>query len=257
MQAEIDLCLLFLEGNPLMKRLLGVDWDVIAGILAAIVAILLHLFHVVDVEILFTIALVILTLLLLRDLRAERHMERLTETVEHTKAALDDLQSGLQRPDTVLIGPRNLLSESRRFTQSAHGDMVWFNVCFLMFRRQEVFDALLRPAIENPVVTSVQFVSDEGEKALWTTELLPKIKACTGCEKVREPIWRKLPESVSFILADLERQGATEALLSFWGEPFMARTAEKSVPRYVFRVLAHSELLPRLIEVERQHRIGA
>lgn len=240
-----------------MKRLLGVDWDVIAGILAAIVALLLHLFHVVDVEILFAIALVILTLLLLRDLRAERHIERLTETVEHTRAAVDDLRSGLQRPDTVLIGPRKLRSEGRRFTQSAQGDMVWFNVCFLMFRRQEVFDDLLRPAIENPVVTSIQFISNEGEKALWTAELLPKIKACAGYEKVGEPIWRKLPESVSFILVDVERPGVTEALLSFWGEPFMARTTERSVPRYVFRVLAHSELLPRLIELERQHRMGS
>lgn len=239
-----------------MKRLLGVDWDVIAGIVAAVVALLLHLFHVVEVEILFAIALVILTLLLLRDLRAERHIERLTETVEQSKAALDDLRSGLQRPDAVLIGPRNLRSEGRRFTQSAHGDMVWFNVCFLMFRRQEVFDDLLRPAIENPVVTSVQFISDESEQPLWTAELLPKIKACVGCEKVREPAWRKLPQSVSFILADVEREGATEALLSFWGEPFMARTTEKSVPRYIFRVLRHSELLPRLIELERQQRMG-
>ncbi len=171
---------------------------------------------------------------------------------EQTRAALDDLRSGLQRPDAVLIGPRNLRAESRRFTQAAHGDMVWFNVCFLMFRRQEVFDALLRPAIESSVVTSVQFVSDEGEKALWETELLPKIRGCAGCE----PIWRKLPQSVSFILADIERPGATQALLSFWGEPFMARTTETSVPRYIFRVLAHSELLPRLIELERQHRMG-
>jgi hypothetical protein len=239
-----------------MKRLLGIDWDVIAGILAALVALVLHLLHVVDVEILFAIALVILALLLLRDLRAEHRIERLAETVEHTEAALDDLRSGLQRPDTVLVGPRYLRSESRRFTQSAQGDMVWFNVCFLMFRRQEVFDDLLRPAIENPVVTSVVFISHEGEKALWTAELLPKIKACAGCEKVREPIWRTLPESVSFILADVERPGATEALLSFWGEPFMARITEKSVPRYIFRVLAHSELLPRLIEMERQQRMG-
>lgn len=134
--------------------------------------------------------------------------------------------------------------------------MVWFNVCFLMFKRQEVFDALLRPAIENPAVMSIQFISNEAEKSLWEAELLPKIKACAGSQKVREPIWCKLPESVSFILADVERQGNTQALLSFWGEPFMARTTEKSVPRYIFRVLAQSALLPRLIELERQHRIG-
>ena len=33
-----------------MKGLLRIDWDVIAGIAAAVIAIVLHLLHIVDVE---------------------------------------------------------------------------------------------------------------------------------------------------------------------------------------------------------------
>ncbi len=157
----------------------------------------------------------------------------------------------------MLIGPRRLRAETEQFARRARGDMVWFNVCLLMFKPQALFDTLLRPAIENPLVTSIQFISDEREKECWTSEVLPKVRGCVGWQKVAEPRWCSLHESVSFILADTESEGRTEALLSFWGEPFMARTPGKDVPRYVFYVQGHSELVARLSELERGHRLGA
>jgi len=84
---------------------------------------------------------------------------------------------------------------------------------------------------------------------------LPKIKQCFGQEKVKEPRWSKLPETVSFILADTEPKGSPEALLSFWGEPFMARTTGKNVPRYIFWIQSHSELVSRLSELARHVRM--
>lgn len=42
--------------------------------------------------------------------------------------------------------------------------MIWFNVCLLMFVPQDLFDSLLRPAIENPYVTSIRFILDERER---------------------------------------------------------------------------------------------
>ena len=124
-----------------------------------------------------------------------------------------------------------------------------------MFRSQEVFDLLLKPAIENPLVRSIQFISDESEKELWEENMLPKISECDEGRKVLEPRWRTLPQTVSFILADTELKGQSEALLSFWGEPFMARTVEKQVPRYVFWVHGHSDLVAQLVDLERQHRM--
>lgn len=134
--------------------------------------------------------------------------------------------------------------------------MVWFNVCLMMFRPQELFDCLLRPAVENPLVTRIEFVLDEGERINWRDHVVPKLATCHGRKKVLEPRWCALKESVSFVLADRESDGHAEAQLSFWGEPFMARSTGRDVPRYIFHVQAHSELVPRLVELERGYRIA-
>ena len=63
-----------------------------------------------------------------------------------------------------------------------------------------------------------------------------------------------MKESVSFVLADREVEGHAEAQLSFWGEPFMARTTGRDVSRYIFHVQSHSEPIPRLVELERNYR---
>lgn len=238
-----------------MNRLLRLDWDVIAGITAAGIAIILHLLHIAHGDVLLTIILVLLALLLFRDLRREAHDEALSETVQRATNTIEELHLAIQPPDAILIGPRLLRAESRRFSESARGEMIWFNVCFLMFKTQEIFDLMLRPAIENPLVTSIQFIAHPDEQPLWEQYMLTKIRSCSGYEKVLPPRWADLPQTVSFIIADIDNDGKTEALLSFWGEPFMARTIGHPVPRYIFRVQGHSDLVARLVEVERQHRM--
>ena len=239
-----------------MKRLLRLDWHVIAGILAAVAAIVLHLLHLVAVDVLLTITLVLLALLLFRDLRREEAEERVAATIQETRAEVGELRRALASPEAILIGPRLLQAESRRFAEAARGRMVWFNMCFAMFRSQEVFDLMLRPAIENPHVESIEFISGRGERERWDRFMQPKIEACRGAAKVAEPRWRELPETVSFILAEFEPDGATEALLSFWGEPFMSRTHGAQVPRYTFRIAGHSDLIAQFVELERHHRRG-
>lgn len=56
-----------------------------------------------------------------------------------------------------------------------------------MYESQHLFDILLRPAIENSMARSVQFVLDESQKALWAYFVQPKIIHCTAYAKVREP----------------------------------------------------------------------
>ena len=240
-----------------VKQLLRLDWDIIAGISAAVLAIVLHLLHIVATDVVIAIVLVLLALLLFRDLRRESHDDHITETVSQINAAVEEIRGSMGPPDATLIGPRHLRVESRRFSETARGDMLWFNVCFLMFQTQELFDLMLRPAIENPLVTSIQFIANERERPLWDEFMLPKINDCAGHSKVQKPRWATLPETVSYILADVGEQERSEALLSFWGEPFMARTTTRQVPRYIFRVHSHSDLIPRLVELERQHRLGS
>jgi uncharacterized membrane protein YfcA len=86
-----------------MKRFLSVDWDAVAGISAAVAALVLHFLHIVQADALLAMMLLLLALLLLRDLRREHHQERLTERAERTETAVMKIQTALHPPDAVLI----------------------------------------------------------------------------------------------------------------------------------------------------------
>ncbi len=242
------------EGRP-VKRLLRLDWETIAGVVAALAALVLHFLHVVEEGVLLAVILVLLALLLIRDFRRENQSERTDARAVRTEMVVRDIQSALTPPDCILIGPTGLRSIGERLAKGVQGEMLWFNVCLYMFRAQQPFDMMLRPAIENPRVTSIQFISDNSEKELWQSAVMPKVAACQGGNKVKEPLWRTLKEPVSFISTEAIPDGKIEALLSFWGEPFMARTASKGIPRYIFYIKKNSELVPRLMELERSYRI--
>ncbi len=235
------------------KRLLDFDWEAAAGAVAAIVAIVLHLLDVVEEDTLLAIVLFILAVILIRDLRRQGREEQAHASMERAEAAVRGLQAAITPPDAILVGPRRLQAESERFAERARGEMLWYNVCLEMFRPQQIFDTLLRPAIDSEHVTSVQFVLDRGAQDAWRDIVMPKVSDCDGSDKVREPRWTSLSEDVSFIAAETE-EGGTEALLSFWGEPFMSRQADRQVPRYIFHVQTGSELIERLIELERFSR---
>ncbi|MFN3398022.1 MAG: hypothetical protein ACK4ZS_05735 [Sulfurimicrobium sp.] len=237
------------------KRFFSYEWDAIAGVLAAVAAIILHLLHIADEHIILPIVLALMALLFISFMRHERNNERTAGQVDQIQRMTAKIKSSLTAPDVVLIGPRQLRAVNEQFARGMRGEAILFNVCLSMYRTPMLFDMLLRPMIENHQVTSIHFVLDESQKALWQAEILPKIAACGDGGKVREPHWCNLGKNLSFILADTQPDGATEALLSFWGEPFMAQSTERNVPRYVFHVQAHSELLPLFVELERNHRL--
>ena len=234
-----------------MKRILKYDWDAIAGIIAAIAAIVLHLLNVVEENVLLVISVFLIALLFLRDLRRERQAEHLDESLHQTEVTVKEVLNRLSPPDAVLVGPLSIRQAMEDFSSRARNDMLWFHVCPIMFKRQALFDALLKSAIDNPAVKSIQFILDDRDRELWESEVIPKIKRCAGKNKVQETIWTSISGGVSAILADIGKDGRTECLLSFWGEPFMARTPTHDVPRYVFHVQSHSELVGRMVEVVR------
>jgi hypothetical protein len=239
-----------------MKRLLRVEWDAIAGLVAALAALIMHFLHIVDANALLMIFVVLLALLFIRDLRREHLTERIEASLGRAEAGITAIQGHLSPPDAVLVGPRHLRTVTESFSARARGEMIWFHVCLLMFKPQPLFNTLLRPAIENARVTSIQFILDRNQQDLWQREVVPKINACPSREKVKEPYWTTIMENVSLILSDTGPDGATECLMSFWGEPFMAYHTGREVPRYIFHVQSHSELVPRLLELARSHRLA-
>ena len=234
-----------------IKNLFKLEWDAIAGIIAAVAAIALHMLHMVDEHVSMSIILALMGLLFINFMRHTSNNELTAEQVERTAHSVNKIQAALKLPDIVLIGPRHLRSANEQFVQHMSGDTIWYNVCLSMYKPQPLFDVLLRSAIDNPMVTSIQFVLDDSQKELWQQCIQPRIAACSGHSKVREPQWHNLSKTVSYILADSQLSGGAEALLSFWGEPFMAQTAERDVPRFIFHVQRHSELLPHLEELVR------
>ncbi len=237
-----------------LRRLLNLEWDAIAGIIAAVVASVLHLLHIVDAQIILPIMLVLIALLFVNFMRHTHHNEVTAEQVDKTAHAVRRIQASLKPPQVILVGPRHLLTENEKFVRHLRGETIWYNLCLSMYQPEHLFDALVRPAIENGMVTSIQFVLDSSQKTLWDSSILPRIKNCPGHTKVREPLWQELEKTVSFILGDSQLSGGTEALLSFWGEPFMAQTTQRKVPRYIFHVQKNSELLPHFEELARSCR---
>jgi hypothetical protein len=239
-----------------MKRLRSIDWDAVAGVIAAVVALILHLLHVVDEDVLLAIVLVILALMLLQNIRREARDEQATATIGEIRETANKLLESATLSEVTLIGPGRLREESSRFARQAQGTMVWFNVCLLMFEPQSLFDALLRPAVENPRVSEIRFTLDSSERERWNSAVRPKLNECVGTGKVGEPVWTEIDEAISFITAETGTSEAPEAHVSFWGEPFMARSRLADVPRYVLHIHSNSDLIPRLMDVERQYRLA-
>jgi len=236
-----------------LKKIFTIELDLVIGIVAAVAALLMHRLHMVDDDVLISLTVVLIAILFIRDLRRDQTHEKMHAIIEENRDTLQRIQTSLTPPDIILIGPARLREASKQFSARARGDMTWFHVCLSMFRPQPLFDALLRPAIENPRVSSIQFVLDESEKTLWDTAVMPKVNACSGGDKVKVH-WTTIHESISLIISDRGTSGRPECLLSFWGEPFMAKSVERSVPRYVLHVQAHSELIAHLVELERNYR---
>lgn len=237
-----------------MKKLLKLEWEMIAGLIAAVAALVMHSLGIGSEELLLVMAVVLMALLFLRNIRQEQRIESILEAVSSTNTTVKAIGDSLTPSELILIGPHHLRSESERFCRNSQGEVVLFHVCLLMFRTQALFDILLKPVIENPKVTSIRFVLNEKQSDLWDTEIMPKLKVCKGREKVMEPQWASIEETISFIMTDIGA-GQAECLVSFWGEPFMAYTLEQGIPRYILHVRSHSELVPRLVELERKYRL--
>ncbi len=107
-----------------MKRILKYDWDAIAGIIAALAAIVMHFLHIVDTDVLLMIAVVLIALLFIRDLRRESHNERFDECLLQTESTVKEILAQISPPDAHLVGPQNIRQIMEDFNRRARNDMV-------------------------------------------------------------------------------------------------------------------------------------
>ena len=151
----------------MFKRLLKQDWEVVAVLLAALVALVLHFLHLAEENVLLAIAVVLLAFLLIRDIKRESQAEHFALVEDRIENSLINIQASLTAPDVTLIGPSQLQAESIRFAKRGQGEVILFNICLRMYKAQQVFDIMLRPYIENPDITSIQFLLNPKEKERW------------------------------------------------------------------------------------------
>lgn len=233
-----------------LRYLLRIDWDVVAGIMAALVAMLLSFMGLVSETVGRGIILLLCALLLIRDLRGEAREHRMFDKLDVIKRHVAALTAAKQA-DINLVGPKRMRQELLDFATTVYGDVRWFNACCRMFRRQEVFDATLRPFLENPNVTTVHLLCRPEERQGWLVDLLPKLQKCDHGHKVRPPLWGGIHTNVSFVLGDVDGDGRDEAVLTIIEEPFAASNQGPAVPRFLIRVFSHCDLIAPLEDMSR------
>jgi hypothetical protein len=239
-----------------MTSLRKYEWVAIAGLIAAVAAIVMHFLLVTDVNILRVITLMLVALLFLRDLRTEGRWDSLESESRVSRRLLEDIKATTHPAEIDLVGPGQLRRATSQFAERAQGDVIWFNACPEMLENTGLGDAILKPFLANPEVTAIRSVLDHRQRERWEARVQVTLEACQGRGKVAPPTWADLDSGVSFVIAETDVvAGKTEALVSFWGEPFMAAHHDRRIPGYIIHVREHSELIGRLREVERASRL--
>ena len=238
-----------------MKSLRKFEWEAIAGLVAAVVALVLHFLHFTDAAILRVITLVLVALLFLRDLRNEGRWEALDEATQMSVHLLQEIKAVTPEPDIDLIGPSRLRCATAQFAGRCQGTVVWFNACLEMLATKELSTALLHPFLVNPRITTIRFALDRRQQEQWESVVQTNLGTLEDSTKIEPPVWGDLDSGVSFLIGETDSaEGKAEALVSFWGEPFMAVHHDRRIPGYIIHVRHHSELIGRLREVERALR---
>lgn len=233
------------------------NFDIIAVIAASFLALVLHAAGLLPETYILPLILFLLALHVLHELRGEiKHDEEVA--VIHSR--IRDIDTKIEAGEISLVNPGELLQHTREMALKNRGEIWWFNICINMFLSDVVFENVFKPAIENKMTTRIIPVLKDGYRDLWDREVLPKIRGCSGAEKVSEPIWTDIDENIAFIMIDAGAGGQKEADISVWGEPFMAEymshggEAKKSVPRYLIHVKSSSELIYRLKDIFDRYR---
>jgi len=205
------------------------EWDLWAVIGASLIAIVLHLLHLLPEEVVVTL------ILLLIALHALHEMGHVVES-EETAEAVRDIKGMLREQNEFLVEPHSLEESAEAMARKA------------------AFDVLLRPAIDNRKVDAVRVVVDSSLEEDWREIVAPKVDSCDCSSSGKiSTVFDDLDENVAFTLIDLGSPGHREGQISVWGEPFMMEVPGAHVPRHVLHLKPDSSLIPRLVEMFRRY----
>jgi hypothetical protein len=239
-----------------MASLRKFEWETIAGLVAAVAAIVLHFLHLTDINVLRVLTLVLVALLFFRELRNEERWSSMEDASKLSVRLLEELRETTHPAEIDLIGPARLRQATIQFAERAQGEVVWFNACPQMLESKEMCDVVLRPFLANPNVTAFRLILDKSQREHWHAQVETTIASYQGRGIVTPPTWADLDSGVSFVLTETDTIGGKgEALVSFWGEPFMSVHHDRRIPGYIIHVREQSELIGRFREVERASRM--
>lgn len=140
------------------RRVRSFDLDAVGGLIAAGLPVVLHLLEFIEQDALLVVLTSLVALLLFRDLREETSTEELSESVANTERDVAEIRAAMTPPDVELVNPDSLRQVCQHFGRQIESNLVWFNLCLLMLSRQETFDVLVRPVLENPDVHPLRFI---------------------------------------------------------------------------------------------------
>ena len=225
-----------------LKRLLKTDWEIIAGIAAAVGVIILKFLHIVDEETMLTLAIVLLAGLFIRELRRESVFDKFSENLDEMQAGIQQLRGHYADQGSSLVTPAAMHDAMCAFSRRAKGICVFKHVSPFMFKKEAYFDAFLKPMIERDAVSEVIFIINDDEKEKFDLYIRPKTDACDGGSKVAQPILADNPDGNGIIACNCGLTADFEALITFFSEPFMVKYGENWVPKFALHVLPGSEV---------------
>jgi hypothetical protein len=87
-----------------VRRFRNIEWEAVASVVAAVVALVPDLLHVVDQSVLLAVMLVLLALLLLGAIRGKGREQRVDDTPRGVAEDVAGMRAALAPPDAILTG---------------------------------------------------------------------------------------------------------------------------------------------------------
>lgn len=225
-----------------LKKLLKTDWEIIAGLAAAVAVIILKLLHLVEAETMLTLAVVLLAGLFMRELRREAVIDKFAENIDKTQAGVQQLMVHYADQGSSLVTPAGMHDAMCAFSRRATGVCVFKHVSPFMFKKQTNFDSFLQPMLEHDAVSEVIFIIHDDEEESFKLHVKQKADAVDGGSKVTEPILAENSDANGIIACNCGLTEGFEALITFFSEPFMVQYGGNWVPKFALHVLPESEV---------------